>query len=250
MAEKRFVIIISIIAALVIAIISLDCGAIIRSVQSGTPDHVLLIDPGHGGMDGGAVSGDGTSEKNINLAVALELADAASEYGWQVIMTRSTDEWLCSTEEGSIRSRKTEDLLSRREMITDYEPELAVSIHLNSFKEDPSVSGAQVFYPDSGGSEGMLQQCREFAETLQRNLPAGADKDKHRTAMVKDDVMIFKEVICPVVIIECGFLSNPQEADLLKTKEYQQELAQGIMAGITEFTGVEKKTDIELIDSF
>jgi len=250
MAEKRIVSVIGIIVALIIAIISLDCGNFIRSVQSEASEHVLLIDPGHGGMDGGAVSADGTSEKNINLAVALELADAASECGWQVIMTRSTDEWLCGTEEGSIRSRKTQDLISRREMIKDYGPELAVSIHLNSFKEDPSVSGAQVFYPDSGGSEAILQQCREFAEILQENLPASADGHKQRTAMVRDGVMIFKEVICPVVIVECGFLSNPGEAELLKTKEYQREMAQGIMAGITEFTGFEKKSDIELIDSF
>ena len=250
MAERRILIIISFVAVLAFAIISLDCGVLIRSVQSDSTEHVLLIDPGHGGMDGGAVSSDGTSEKNINLAVALELAEAASESGWQVVMTRSKDEWLCGTEEGSIRARKTQDLLSRREMIIDYRPELAVSIHLNSFKEDPSVCGAQVFYPDTGGSGEVLEQCRKFAETLQADLPDGMGSDKQREAMVKDDVMLFKEVICPVVIVECGFLSNPVEAELLKTEKYQQELAMGIMAGITEFTGVEKKTDIELIDSF
>ena len=250
MAEKRFVIIICIIVTFVIAVLSLDCGAIIRSVQSDASEHVLLIDPGHGGMDGGAVSGDGTSEKDINLAVAQELAAMASEYGWQVIMTRSTDEWLCGTEEGSIRSRKTEDLISRREMIKDYEPEIAVSIHLNSFREDPSVRGAQVFYPDTGGSETVLRQCREFAEILQESLPSGTDGAGQRKAMVKDNVMIFREVICPIVIAECGFLSNPEEAELLKTKEYQQALAQGIMAGIVEFTGVEKKQNVKVIDSF
>ena len=250
MKERWILTGICIIVAVIVAVISLDFGALARNVQTGAAEHVLLIDPGHGGMDGGAVGSDGTSEKDINLAIAEELKKAAEDYGWQVIMTRESDRWLCTSEEGSIRARKTEDLLNRREMIREYEPDIAVSIHLNSFKEDPSVSGVQVFYPDSGGEDAVLQQCRTFAETLQASLMKELDVKKERTAMAKRDVLLFREVICPIVIVECGFLSNPEEAQLLKTGDYQCRTAQGIMAGITEFTGVEKEIDIEIIDSF
>lgn len=250
MSEKKIVTVLVIVAVAAAAIILEDCGGDIRKVQSGAHDHVLLIDPGHGGMDGGAVSGDGTTEKNINLAIAFKLKKTAEDYGWQVVMTRETDEWLCSKAEGSIRAQKTADLKNRREMIRKYAPDIVVSIHLNSFKEDPSVRGAQVFYPEAGCPEQIVELSREFAEKVQRNLPSEESGGKKRIAMAKGGVMIFREVNCPIILVECGFLSNPDETELLKTKRYQQETARGIMAGITEFTGVQKKKDIELIDSF
>ena len=282
MKEKRIITLICVMTVLAIAIISLDCGIpagnegagrsgftapgeLVRRVQSDEAGYVIMIDPGHGGMDGGASSSDGALEKDINLAIAKELAAAAEQYRCTVIMTRETDEWLCDTDEGSIRSRKTADLMARRELIRKYEPDMTVSIHLNSFKEDPSVKGAQVFYPagsgsqisgaDSGGQAGgdagsdVMQQCRQLAESMQRVLNETLQPDDPRTAMTRDGVFLFREVAAPMIIVECGFMSNPEEAGRLKTEQYQQEVAQHIMDGIAEFAGLEKAADIQLVDS-
>ena len=279
MKEKKIAVLICILTALIIAIISLDCGVLSRKSEGGNygftalsvlnrkSDFVLLIDPGHGGMDGGASSSDGTLEKDINLAIAKQLAGEAAQYDCSAVLTRETDEWLCDTEEGSIRSRKTADLMARREMIRKYEPDITVSIHLNSFKEDPAVRGAQVFYPAGGSADtpgadsngqagggsqtsgadsngqaggGAIQQCRELAEVMQKCLNETLQQEDPRTAMTRDGVFIFKEVERPVIIIECGFMSNPDEAEKLKRSEYQKELAQCIMSGIAEFAGLEK----------
>ncbi len=249
MKEKKLLMIICFVIVLIIAILSLDCGILARITQAGSTENILLIDAGHGGMDSGAVSADGTYEKDINLAIAKELEKIAPDYGFRTVMTRENDEWLCTEETGSIRSRKTADLAARREMLRKYSPQLAVSIHLNSFKEDPSVYGVQVFYPGSGGDETVLEGSKRLAEAMQQTLQDELAVKKERTAMIREGVFIFKEVLCPIVIVECGFLSNPEEAALLKTAEYQQKAAQGIMAGIAEFTGFQKKENVEIIDS-
>ena len=272
MGEKKIIILISVLTALIIAIISLDCGAVARrvhdeieeiaadislarSVQTGRAGYVIMIDPGHGGMDGGTASSDGTLEKDINLAIAKELAKAAEQYECAAILTRDDDEWLCETEDGSIRSRKTADLKARRELIRKYEPDVTVSIHLNSFREDSAVHGAQVFYPVSGaraaedGSDDVIQQCRQLAESMQDVLNETLQPDEPRNAMTRDGVFLFREILSPTIIVECGFLSSPDEAARLKTEKYQYEVAQCIMKGIAEFAGLEKPADIEIVDS-
>lgn len=236
-------------AVLLGVIVALNCGASVIKTHTGTSDAILFLDPGHGGMDGGAVSSDGIPEKDINLAIALRVREMAEEYGWHVIMTREADESLGDEGKGSIRSKKTADLKARRDMLKKYEPKAAVSIHLNSFKEDPSVKGVQVFYPESFSDRELQKQCEEFAKVMQRNLSDATEADRERVPLVKEDVFLFKEEVCPIVIVECGFLSNREEAKLLRSEKYQRILAQGILDGITEFTGVERKKDIEVIDS-
>lgn len=210
---------------------------------------VLLLDPGHGGIDGGAVSGQGVSEKAINLAISQEVKEMAEAAGWQVVMTRDEDEGLYEEGSGAIRSLKTQDLKARRELIQKTKPELAVSIHLNSFKEDPSVHGMQLFYPGSGGEEKVLEKSKLMAETLQETVALEIKNDKKRVPLPKSDVFLFKDVTCPITIIECGFLSNPNEAQLLQSEEYQQKLAKGIFDGITRFTGKKPKKNVEIIKS-
>lgn len=249
MKERKLLILICIITALIIGIISLDCGVAEHRVFTGTSQYVILIDPGHGGMDGGASGSDGTLEKDINLAISRQLEAAAEQYRCRTVLTRENGEWLCRTDEGSIRSRKTADLAARREMIEKYAPDIMVSIHLNSFKEDPAVKGAQVFYPGDCVSDDVLDQCRQLAETMQSEINETLQKENPRTAMIRDGVFIFRNAETPVIIIECGFLSNHDEMGKLKTVEYQQELAQCIMAGIVEFAHIEKRNPIEFIDS-
>ena len=267
MKEKKILIIVCVAAALIIAVISLDCGilpngeqcriiknlhldALARRVQGESADYLVMIDPGHGGMDGGASCSDGTLEKDINLEIAGKLADAAAEYDCRTVLTRETDAWLCETEEGSIRSRKTADLIARRELIRKYSPDILVSIHLNSFKEDPGVSGAQVFYPSVNGEPEVLQQCKKLAETIQNKMNEELQQDEPREAMVRDGIFLFKEVKQPMVIVECGFMSNPDEAEKLKNGTYQDAAVQCIMDGIAEFSRLKKPEHVEIIDSF
>ena len=266
MKERKKLIAVSVIVILITAVISLDCGiftgdkqcriinnlhlnALARRVQGESADYLIMIDPGHGGMDGGASCSDGTFEKDINLLIAGKLAAAAAEFDCRTVLTRETDAWLCSTEEGTIRSRKTADLIARRELIRKYSPDVLVSIHLNSFKEDPGVSGAQVFYPSVNGDPEVLQQCKKLAETIQNKMNEELQQDKPRSAMVRDGVFLFKEVKQPMVIVECGFMSNPDEAEKLKNGIYQEAAAQCIMEGIAEFSRLKKPVPVEIIDS-
>jgi len=209
----------------------------------------VVIDAGHGGMDGGAESRSGTTEKNINLAIATEVKRLAQADGWRVVMTREEDR-LLGRQEGSIRSKKTQDLKARKEIIDKEKPLVAVSIHLNSFKQDPSVRGAQVFYPSGPGDETVLSASKTLAETIQSELVAGLDDGTDRAALFKKDVLIFKNPKSPIVIVECGFLSNDIEAKKLEGREYQLKMAQLIYIGIMKFTGKAGQERVELIDSY
>lgn len=224
-------------------------GGLAARVQGILSGDVLLIDAGHGGVDGGAESGRGVCEKNINLAIAREVQRLAQEAGWQVVMTRETDNGLYEENGGTIRSKKTQDLKARRELIRKTRPQAAVSIHLNSFREDASVRGAQTFYPASGGEGQILSESKRLAELLQEKVSVAAGEKDGRTALAKSDVFLFREVTCPISIIECGFLSNPKEAELLQSSEYQHKIAQAIFEGIMEFSGKEPRKPIELIQS-
>lgn len=225
------------------------CSRISEKVQAVMTSDVLLIDAGHGGIDGGAQSSRGVSEKAINLAVAQEVKALAEQAGWRVVMTRENDDGLYKPGSGAIRSLKTQDLKARRELIRKTAPQLAVSIHLNSFKEDPSVKGAQVFFPGSGGDRKVLEKSEELAKVLQKKVAETLQNGSDRTALAKSDVFLFKEVTCPIAIIECGFLSNPQEAELLQNSQYHKKLAEGIFLGITEFTGKTPRKNIGIVDS-
>ena len=171
----------------------------------------VVIDPGHGGVDGGAEADDGTPEKNINLNIALKLKQLAENDGWNVIMTREEDTGLYSEQNSTIRSKKTEDLKKRKEIFDSSAADAAVSIHLNSYTADRSVRGAQVFYADGSEESKMLAEC------IQNQMK------NRRRAMAKSDVLILQQAKVPTVIAECGFLSNYEESRKLRTDEYIAE---------------------------
>lgn len=221
---------------------------LIAKVQLITATDVILIDPGHGGMDGGASSDSGTDEKDINLAIAFQIRELAEADGWKVVLTREDDRSLGANKSKTIRSQKTADLIARRDMIKDVSPTVAVSIHLNSFKLDRSVRGAQTFYPGSG-DQAVIDESKIFAEAIQEQLVTGINDGTERSALAKRDALIFKNPTVPMAIIECGFLSNPDEAKLLEQTEYQKKLAKHIYDGIMVYTGREPKAPIKTIDS-
>ena len=214
---------------------------------------VIVIDPGHGGMDGGASASDGTLEKDINLQIALRLKELAEEYPVDIIMTRESDISLHSDEEASIRNKKRQDLLKRKEIIDRAQGTLSVSIHLNSFPEDGSVYGAQVFYPDDDvkRTDGRTEEqtSRAYAESIQKSIEMKLPDGRERSVMTKDDFLIFDNPTCPTVLVECGFLSNKAESEKLKTTEYQEEMAYAVWEGINEVLGLEKEQKSEIIDS-
>lgn len=195
----------------------------------------VVIDPGHGGMDGGAVGCDGTPEKNINLDIGLVLREYLERKNIYCIMTRDDDRGLYEDDAaGGIRSLKTEDMYKRKSIMDESKADLVVSIHLNSFSEDRSVKGAQVFYPDNE-SELIVEESKKLAETIQGRLNENINMDRDRTELGKDDVYIFKDARQPIVIIECGFLSNLEDLDNLKKTEYRKKLVKNIGEGICKY---------------
>lgn len=207
----------------------------VEQVWNAAERPVVVLDPGHGGIDGGAEGIDGTCEKDINLKIALDLRDRLTEEGYRVVMTRSTDEGLYEDDgKASIRSLKTTDMYERKRIIDEVQPDLTVSIHLNSFTQDPSVKGAQVFYPASG-EETLTEKSKMAAEMIQSQLNAKVNTEKKRTAMAKSDVFLLKDISSPIVIAECGFLSNAEDLENLKTTQYQTNISKTLKASICKY---------------
>lgn len=189
----------------------------------------VVIDAGHGGIDGGAVSVLGDEEKGINLAISLKLRDKLKDRGIAVVMTRETDAGLYGE---SDRNKKVADMKARCSLINEVNPDLMVSVHQNNYSSE-GVKGAQVFYY-SHSVEG-----EKAAVILQNHLREQLDKNNERKAKKNDNYYILINVKCPAVIAECGFLSNYSEAQLLKSDDYQEKVAQALCDGICEYLGVE-----------
>lgn len=175
--------------------------------------HVIAIDPGHGGIDGGA-NGNGLTEKDITLAIALKLADILQQNGAQIIMTRDCDKDYYTRGKGGKRN----DLMKRAEIINNSGAEWFVSIHCNAIR-DASLYGAQVFY----GKE----DSKGFAEVAQRALKSFPPGNK-RLAKQDNDIIMLKATTVPGILVETGYITNRKEAALLADSAYQQKLAEQI----------------------
>lgn len=186
---------------------------------------IILIDPGHGGIDGGAVSKNGVVEKDLNLIISTMLKNKLITQGYDVVMTREDDRGLYS-EGGTIRKKKIEDLKNRCFMKENSKCDLFLSIHLNMFPQS-KYKGAQVWYADDSESQ-------RLAHILQQNLINDVDSSNHRCEKPAND--LYKILRCsnhiPSVIVECGFLSNPEEESKLLDKAYQQKIAESIAKSI------------------
>lgn len=194
--------------------------------------NTIVIDPGHGGMDGGAVSANGVMEKDINLSIALKLKEIAEESGMTVVMTRTEDKSLHTTDSSKIRVQKRSDLAQRKKILEETGALAFISIHLNKF-EQSKYKGAQVFYAKNDKSQ-------ELANCIQQQLIEGLkDGNTRQAKQVAPDLYIFKGVKQTAVVVECGFLSNPEEEALLQQEEYQKKLAYYIFEGIKQFKGME-----------
>ena len=187
----------------------------------------ILVDPGHGGYDGGAKCRDsGVWEKELNLAVSLALRDALTRQGAQVILTREADVDLTSPNRPATLTKKRQDMLARVAIATDNAVDLLLSIHMNEYRVR-AESGPQVFY--RAGQEGS----RLLAGCIQEALITRLQPQKQRTAMAGDYFILQLNV--PSVLVECGFISNPAEEKLLLRADYQNRLAEAIADGVVEF---------------
>ena len=187
---------------------------------------VIVIDSGHGGDDPGKIGINQAKEKDVNLKIAKKVKKRLKKEGWKVVMTREEDVMLGDAEKGN---RKIHDMKARVELINKTMPAMAVSIHQNSYQE-AEIHGAQVFYYSHS------QDGKRMAETIQRALLM-ADEENTRQAKGNDTYYLLKRTEVPTIIVECGFLSNPQEAEKLTEDGYQKKLAQAITSGIIACVG-------------
>lgn len=189
----------------------------------------VIIDAGHGGFDGGAQAADGTIEKDINLHIALKVAQMLRFDGFNVIMTRTGDTGTEDDESAAIAKRKKSDLSNRLQIMKDNPDAVFVSIHLNKFTTS-AASGAQVFYTKN------YEQARALAESLQSNIKNLIQPQNTRVAKQgTDSTYLLKNAVVPAVIVECGFLSNKAELEKLKQDDYQSQIAFAVFCGITEY---------------
>ncbi len=181
--------------------------------------HTPVIDAGHGGFDGGAVSSGGVIESGINLSVSLKVADAMRLFGVEPVLIRETDTAL-GEGSGSTRSAKAADLRRRVEIINSTADGFLISIHQNMFG-DSRYGGAHIFYKSD--------DARPLAEAIQADIRSQIDPSNDRVSKaVSSDVYIFKKAACPGVLAECGFLSNPRDLEQLQQDGYQKKLALAI----------------------
>ena len=187
----------------------------------------VIIDAGHGGEDGGAVA-NGIVEKDINLSITKKLSRLLELSGINVRLTRSSDKMIDSGGE-TLRQRKVSDMKNRLEIYNQSEENVVISIHQNKFPQS-KYSGAQVFYSQNNTDSLTL------AESIRSNLCALLQADNKREIKPADkNIYLLCNARIPAVIVECGFLSNPEEAALLNSEEYQNKLAFAVFTGFMEY---------------
>ena len=187
--------------------------------------NVIVLDPGHGGSDPGMIGIDGLEEKGINLSVSLLLKEKLEEKGYTVVLTRETDKGLYDE---SAQNKKAQDMQRRIALIDETAPVLTVSIHQNSY-HDPAVKGPQVFYYETSG------KGKELAADLQESLNTLPEVERPREIKGNTTYYLLKRSKGILVIAECGFLTNPQEAELLQKEEYQKKVADALADGIEKY---------------
>lgn len=221
------------IALIIVGVILLSCPRAIadeinKESNKCNEKQIILIDPGHGGMDGGAVGKDGTLEKDINLQIALKVRDKLKDKNYDIKMTRESDEGLYH-EGQRIREKKLEDLSRRCKMKEETKCTIFVSIHQNMFTQ-PKYKGAQVWYASN-------ERSKILGEIMQETLKNNLDKNNNRKSKPANDMykILRCNKECASIIVECGFMSNYEELQLLKNDDYQNKVADAIVKGLDQY---------------
>lgn len=191
---------------------------------------VIVVDPGHGGEDPGKVGTNDVLEKDLNLQIAKKVKKLLEEAGIKIVMTRTNDK---------VPDAKKEDLNQRIKLINETKPKLALCIHQNSYP-DAKIKGAQVFYHTT------TPEAEDVASIVQEELRT-VDPTNTRQIKENDTYFMLKNSQVPTIIVECGFLTNPEEAAKLTQEEYQDQIAQAICEGVVKWMSgdAENETDLE-----
>lgn len=186
----------------------------------------IVLDPGHGGLDNGMVGNTGVSEKQLNLVYAKKLAALLEEEGFRVVLTRTTEDGLYDADTAN---KKAQDMQRRCAVIEKEQPLLTVSIHQNSYPADPAVRGPQVFYYEHSAEGEALAVC------IQKCMNEQLAVKRPRTQKANDSYYILKRSVGVTVLVEVGFLTNPEEERLLQDEVYQEKAVQAICEGILKY---------------
>lgn len=217
------------IVIILFVLMSVAAGNAVTTIAENAPVEnrkCIIIDPGHGGEDGGATSCTGVLESKYNLDISLRLNDLLQMLGYNTKMIRTTDMSIY-TQGNTIAQKKVSDLKQRVHIVNNTEDAYLISIHQNYFS-DSRYSGAQVFYAPT-------EQSKELALLLQRQFPLYLQKENKRTIKKASGVYLMEHIDCPGVLIECGFLSNPTETANLGDQVYQKKLCCVIATGVSNF---------------
>lgn len=190
---------------------------------------LLVLDAGHGGADGGCVAADGTPEKGINLSILQTMRDTAAVMGYDVICTRESDVSIHDEGVTGLSKQKKSDMDNRLAIINKYENAVALSIHQNQFT-DPKFCGAQMFYSQKSEAAHALAEAVKgrIVSTLQ-------PENKRETKPVGDELFLLDNAKCPMIMAECGFLSNEGEAQQLESPVYQKHMALTLFFGVNDY---------------
>ncbi len=203
---------------------------IMDAVKDTKSPMVIIVDSGHGGMDSGATGRDGTRESDITLKIGKKIKTSAEKYGISVVMTREDEGGLSQNGE---KWSKIGDMRERKRIITETPADMVLSIHLNSFEQDKRVQGAQVFYPKEVSGT-LKDKNEEIAESIQKVLNENINTRKERAVLPRDKLYLFRDAQVPMILVECGFLSNEDDLRDLKDEKFQQKIAENIVAGICD----------------
>ncbi len=189
----------------------------------------VIVDAGHGGEDGGAVGIDNILEKDLNLLYAKDLKSYLEFLGYNVIMTRETDTSIHDLDAKTIREKKSSDLHNRLKITESVKNALLISIHMNKYREE-KYSGSQIFF---GGKN---EKSKTLAEIISKNFKLQVNPENNReTKQVGKEIFLIYNSDIPTVLIECGFISNKNETELLKTKEYREKMMMSVALSVMEY---------------
>lgn len=233
LGKPRIPLVVPLLVFLAALVVLWGIGPCVSTAAASSDGFTVVLDAGHGGADGGATGRSGTSEKKLNLEIAAKAEVFLRFFGIPVVMTRTDDRSLHSPQAQTLREQKAEDLRKRCEIVQTTPYALYVAVHQN-FHTDTVSRGAQVFYAaDNDGG-------RRLAEAMQANLRSALPQAGTRDAAVLPNAnYIMQHLSCPAVILECGFLSHPEEEMLLCSPQYQTKLAFCVAATILDLAETE-----------
>ena len=222
------------VAALAASVRAAESAKAAQTAAESSPKQVIVLDPGHGGLDSGCVGINGTYEKDVNLEIVKDLGALLTLNGYDVVYTRTEDVSIHDDGVEGVRNQKVSDMENRLEIVKSYPDSVFISVHQNRFT-DPAYFGGQMFYTTNNSENFRL------ARIMQGRFAALQPGNDREVKLIDNGLYLFKSTEQPALLIECGFLSNPDDAANLSSAEYRKKVAFTIYSGLAEFFGEEVK---------